>query len=212
MYGELPLIETTDGHQVPGYPVQILNPPKTAVLRLPTNDELMEYLRGQKSIYRDLGRRMGEGDDVPNPAADQKLFRAIRIDKDGPEFDDAEALRAIGLITRHRVTSCERDGQEYVVKLITPFGETVHTCRIPFERELQHYRANVIKARDLPHGMEERRFPPDVPAKLYDEVLVRTEGYLGGGNGSIPPHHKRAVITELVSSITALDPSLDPNF
>jgi len=37
MYGELPEIQTSTGETINGFPVQILRPAKTAVLRLPTN-------------------------------------------------------------------------------------------------------------------------------------------------------------------------------
>ena len=158
LYGELPEIQTSAGDAIHGFPVQILRPAKTAVLRLPTNQEMIDYLNQQKTLYRDLGRRKGQSESVPNPKSDLDLFNRIRIDK-GPEFDEAEAARAIGLLTRQRVTKCEREGEAYRIKLLTVFGETEHVINIPFEKELAVYRRNVFKAIDLPHGVEERRYP-----------------------------------------------------
>jgi hypothetical protein len=135
LYGELPEIQTSAGETINGFPVQILRPAKTAVLRLPTNPEMRGYLNQQKTLYRDLGRRKGQSEAVPNPKSDLDLFTRIRIDK-GPDFDEAEAARAIGLLTRQRVTKCEREGEAYRVTLLTVFGETVHVVNIPFEKDL----------------------------------------------------------------------------
>lgn len=212
MYGELPEVQLPDGSTVRGYQISIPAPPKSAVVRLPTSAELLTYLAAQRSLYKDLGRRMGEPQDVPTPKADQALFRAIRLDTpadESQEFDDAEALYAIGLITRHRIDGCERDGQSYIISLATMFGVTKHTVSIPFQKDIAEYRRHVYYSRDLPHGIEERRFPPEVPVKLYDAVKTSVEGYAPGTD--VPPHHKRAVVAELLASLASLDPSLDPN-
>ncbi len=212
MYGELPEIETSTGETVHGFPVQILRPAKTAVLRLPTNAEMSGYMSQQKTLYRDLGRRKGQSESVPNPKADLELFTRIRIDK-GPDFDEAEAARSIGLLTRQRVTKCEREGETYRVTLLTVFGETVHVVNIPFEKDLAIYRRNVFKAMDLPHGVEERRYPPEAADRLYDAVAVSISGYVESiKTAEVPPHHKSSVVLEVVSAVGDLDPELpDPN-
>ena len=82
MYGELPLIDSADGSkQIAGYPVKIIRPAKTAVVRLPTTEEMMTYMAAQRSLHRDLGRRKSEGQSVPNPESNLTLFKAIRLDK-----------------------------------------------------------------------------------------------------------------------------------
>jgi hypothetical protein len=226
VYGELPSLDLADGSGThPGFPVvlQSYDPPHTAVLRLPTNDELLEYLAAQKSLYRSVGRG-GKGEDVPNPKADLRLFTAIRLDKSGVEFDADEANYAINQITRHRVTACERSGNTYVIALQTMFGPTTHTVRIPYQKELAAYRRDVLDVRDKGRGVEERRFPPEVPCKLYDKVIVGVTGYAPNlidhstnpptglvETTTVPPHHKRSVVAELVSAYDALDPDLDPN-
>ncbi len=212
LYGELPEINTTAGEPVHGFPVQILRPEKTAVLRLPTNQEMRDYLSQQKTLYRDLGRRKGQSESVPNPKSDLDLFNRLRIDK-GPDFDEAEAAKAIGLLTRQRVTKCEREGETYRVTLLTAFGETVHIINIPFEKDIAIYRRNVFKAMGLPHGVEERRYPPEAAERLYDSAIVSVSGYVDTIKpADVPPHHKSAVDLELVSAIGDLDPDLpDPN-
>jgi hypothetical protein len=222
-YGLLPEIQTADDKTIRGFAVIIPNPLKTAILRLPTSIEYLTYLGAQKTIYRPLGRGKGQSEDLPTPAADQKLFRAIRLDR-GEEFDDAEALYAISLLNRHRAVSCDREGEAYRVVLQTLFGETEHLVTIPFQKEAMDYRRRCYISTDLPRGVEERKFPPQVPCDLYDKVIKEIRGYhIPDGTKPekatslpflatlVPPHHKRTVIAELMTAVAALDPSLDPN-
>ena len=216
MYGELPEIETVDGGKVRAFPCLITHPEKQCLLRLPTSAELMDYLGSQRSLMRDLGRGKSKYEEVPNPRADRKLFDALRLDKNGEEFDDAEALYAIGLITRIRVADCTRDGQQYIVSLYTLFGPTIHTVNGPWRKDMVEYSRTVDDPVTLPHGVEQHRFPPEVPCKLYDKILVSVTGYTDTGNGSVltnvvPPHHKRAVVNAVMEALSLLDPSLDPN-
>jgi len=233
MYGELECFPTKDGPEVPAFPVAIQNPRKAAALRLPTSEEIAAYTSSIRQVIRRIGRRQSEDQDVPNHEAERKLFDAIRLDKTGDEFDNAEVRYAINLILRHDVTDCQRDGEQFIVKISTVFGSTVHTCRMPTTREIQAYRENVIRSRELPHNVEERRFPPDVPVRLYDDIIVAVDGYapkfnvpIGTVNGNrqvlegaelkamlpnIPPHHKRSVAGEVSSALYDLDPQLDPS-
>jgi hypothetical protein len=209
MYGELPEVNDASGTPRRGYPIVIQNPQKTALVRLPTSPEILTYLSAQRSLYRDLGRRMGEGEDVPTPKADLALFSAIRVDKDGPEFDEAEAAYALELILRCSVTKCETVGSNYEVGLGTIFGPTRHIVSIPYRKDMAEYRRDMYKPRDLPHGLEERRFPPEVPVKLYDKIAQSSTGY--AADTEVPPHHKRAVVIEVVNALALLDPAIDPN-
>ena len=215
-YGELQTIETKDGQKVQGFPVQIPRPLKLAVLRLPSNDEMIEYLSKQRSIYRDLGNRKGESESVPNPQSDLDLFQKIRIDKPADEsqvFDAAEAAKALRLITMQKIESCVPEGDGYRITLNTRFGSTVHVIKIPLEKDMALYRQTVFKSRDLPHNQEERRFPPEAPIRLYDAAIESIDGYTSEFTAkNVPPHHKAAVVFELVSAVNALDPALDPNF
>lgn len=225
MYGELPVVETSTGDKVPALVVTIQNPSKFCLLRLPTSAEILTHASSLRSLYRDLGRRRGESQDIPNPEADRKLFESVRLDKSGAEFDEAEVGYALGILTRHRSDGYERDGENFRITLTTLWGKTVHLCRVPFQKEMAQYQRNVYKPRDLPHGVEERRFPPEVPCELYDAVVISINGYcepVAAGEGKevtdlarakalVPPHHKRSVAGELASALIDLDPSLDPN-
>jgi hypothetical protein len=231
MYGELPLIKTTQGGEIPAIPIVIQNPHKVAVLRLPTAEEITAYTGSIRQVIHRIGRRQSEDRDIPNAEAERKLFDSIRLDKTGDEFDESEARHAIEIVLRHNVIGCERDGDQYVVKVATLWGITAHTCRIPTTKELQTYREGVIKSRELPHNVEERRFPPEAPVRFYDAVILAVDGYapqfnvpVGTMNGNrhvlegaelkallpqIPPHHKRSVAGEVSSALYDLDPQLD---
>lgn len=233
MYGELDLIKTLQGGEIPAIPIVIQNPQKVAALRLPTSEEISAYTGSIRQLIRSIGRRQTEEQDVPNPEAERKLFEAMRLDKTGDEFDEAEMKHAIDIVLRSNIKNCERGGGEYVIQVATLWGVAIHTCRVPMTRELQDYRDHVIKPRTLPHNVEERRFPPDVPARFYDSIIVSVEGYapqfnvpVGTVNGqshpftgaelkaflpNIPPHHKRLVAGEVSSALYDLDPQIDPN-
>ena len=203
MYGDIP---------TEGITIRVPNPPKTAFLRLPTNQEMLERLDQQKSIRRTIGRRKSQTEFVPNLKADLDLFSKIRLDKDGAEFDEFEAGNAISKLTFCEVTDCQRAGDEYRVTLRTPFGETIHQVKIPTQRDITVYRRTVVSSTDLPHGQEELRYRIEPSVGLYDSVVSKVEGYAGSLKpAEVPPHHKSAVVVELVQAIDDLDPALDPN-
>src|ERR1039457_5339051 len=97
-YGDLPKIKTTDGSEIEGFPVHIHNPPKDAVLRLPSTDEMIAYLAVHVTRYRDIGRGNEIPEAVTNTRADLSLFTALRLDK-GVDFDAAEIEHALSLLT-----------------------------------------------------------------------------------------------------------------
>lgn len=224
MYGILPEIQTTSGETVRGWPCEILNPPKLCVLRLPTNSELAAYMSSQRTIVFDLGRNKSRSEDQPTPDATARLFNAIRLDKHGIDFDDAEMNKAIGLLCRHKLVSCERDGQNYIVKLATPFDDekdgvkvpTTHVVAIPFEKDAADYRRAVVVETSLPDNKTEQRFPIEAPVRLYDKILLDASGYFVGGTptvlaAEVPVNHKRTVVNAVMGALQQLEPSLDPN-
>ena len=203
MYGSIPAT---------GITVRVPNPPKTASLRLPTNDEMLQRLAQQKSIRRSLGRRKSQTEFVPNPKADVDLFNKIRIDKDGPEFDEFEAGNAISKLTYCEVTGCERAGELYEITLKTSFGDTVHHVKSPTLRDITLYRRSVVASIDLPHNQEELRYRTEPAIGFYKAVVVEIDGYAESiAPADVPPHHMAAVAVELSQAVDDLDPTLDPN-
>ncbi len=203
MYGDIPK---------EGITIRVPNPPKTALVRLPTSEEMLERLGQQKSIRRAIGRRKSQTEFVPNPKADLDLFNRIRLDQGGTEFDEFEAGNAISKLTFCEVTDCERVGEEYRITLNTPFGQTIHTVKIPMQRDITIYRRTVVSSTDLPHGQEELRYRIEPAVDLYNAVATGIEGYTEAWKpADVPAHHKSAVVVELVQAIDDLDPALDPN-
>jgi len=103
-------------------------------------------------------------------------------------------------------------GGGYRITLKTPFGATVHSVGIPTQRDITLYRRTVMSATDLPHGQEELRYRMEPAVALYDSVASKIERYAASFMpADVPPHHKSAVVVELVQAIDELDPALDPN-
>lgn len=212
MYAKLPQVTLLSGDLVNGVTIRVPNPPKTAILGLPSNEQLGERMDSQKSIRRSLGRRKSQTDYVPNTKGDLTLFDKIRLDKEGPEFDEFEASSAISRLLYVDVVSCDRVGDTYEVTLKTPFGEVKHTLSIPLQRDIQRYRRNVVTSVDLPHGQEELKSRSGPSCDLYAAVIVSIDGYTDDFTpASVPPHHKSAAVVELVQAVDDLDPVLDPN-
>lgn len=213
MYGDLNEIDQ-DGIKYRGVLARVPNPLKVAVLGLPTNEQMTTRLEAQKSLRRTLGRRKSQTEFQPNLKEDLKLFQAIRQDKDGDEWDEFEASHIINKLLYCEVTEGERDGDDlFNITLKTNFGETKHKLRIPTQKAIQMYRRSVASTIELPHNVEEVRYRVGPSVELYDGVVVEVSGYTDAFTPkTVPPHHKSAVVVELVQAIEDLDPTFDPNF
>jgi hypothetical protein len=211
LYGQLPTV-TIDGKELHGVTVKVANPPKSAVLALPTNEQMMARLNQNKLVRRTLGRGKTQTEFLPNRQADLDLFQKIRQDS-GLEFDEYEASNALGKLLRCDAIDCQPAGGEYRITLQTPFGAVVHAVRSATLKEITLYRSALAGWVDLPHAVEELRPRSEPGLALYDAVATGIEGYaLSFTPKDVPPHHKSAVVMELVNALDALDADLDPNF
>jgi hypothetical protein len=132
------------------------------------------------------------------------LFKKIRIDKDGPEFDDAEAGMVIARVERSQVTDIQREGVNYRVEMKVPGARVTHVLRMPTAKEMQdHERASttVVAAR---RSVETRAFLEPSGA-LYDKLHVSHEGYAG----AVPIVHKSAAVSEVIAQL-AIEGDDDP--
>lgn len=196
LYGEI--------HEIP---FRVLEPPKLAILRIPTAAEMLERLRNQKTVRRSLGRRRNQFDFVPNPAADLLLLEQITISRDGEPFDSAEAEHAIGVLSGADVTGSRYEGSLIHVEMEWKFfgpltGNTTHSLRLPTVKQVRTYRQNLLSVTDLAHNNSEIRFRIEAATVLYDAILDRAEGYAAGV--PVPPHHKSAVIAETIAILEEL--------
>lgn len=222
MYGQLDDVELAGGGKRPAFSVAIPHPRKLACLRLPTELEMNAYLGSRATRFISLGRQRTKREDIPNPAADRKLFDAVRFWSDPPDgdWDDAEVLKAITDLTAHRISDCQRDGETYIITLDTIWGQTVHTLSMPLQRDLLEWRRAAASVTDFPRGIRVLRYPPEPGNRFYDKCFISATGYYSAKpleptdpavKALVPPHHKDSIVGELVTAIGELDPSLDPN-
>jgi hypothetical protein len=169
---------------------------KQCEVRFPTDEEWCAWARAQRTIRHFLGRGKSQSEDVDLPKINAELFARIRIDKDGPEFDDAEAGMVIGRVERSQVT--------YRIEMKVPGARVTHVQRMPTAKEMQdHEKAStsVVAAR---RSVETRAFLEPSGA-LYDKLHVSHAGYAG----DVPIVHKSAAVSEVVAQL-AIEADDDP--
>jgi len=147
-------------------------------VRFPTDEEWCAWARAQRTVRHFLGRGKSHSEDVDLPKINAELFAKIRTDKDGPEFDDAEAGMVIGRIERCAVASVEREGINYRIEMKVPGARVVHVQRMPTAKEMQDHErgsTSVVAAR---RSVETRAFLEPSGA-LYDKLHISHDGYAG---------------------------------
>jgi hypothetical protein len=177
---------------------------KKCEVRFPTDDEWSGWARSQRTVRRFLGRGKSQSEDLDLPKVNAELFAKIRVDKDGPEFDDAEAGMVIGRIERCTVTAVDREGINYRIEMKVPGARVVHVLRMPTAKEMQdHERAStsVVAAR---RSIETRAFLEPSGA-LYDKLHISHDGYAG----AVPIVHKSAAVSEVIAQL-AIEADDDP--
>jgi hypothetical protein len=177
---------------------------KSCTVRYPTDEEWCAWARAQRTIRHFLGRGKSQSEDVDLPKINAELFKKIRIDKDGPEFDDAEAGMVVGRVERSQVTDIQREGVNYRIDMKVPGARVTHVLRMPTAKEMQdHERAStsVVAAR---RSVETRAFLEPSGA-LYDKLHVSHVGYAG----EVPIVHKSAAVSEVVAQL-AIEGDDDP--
>ena len=214
LYGEMP--EQKIGDEVlRGFTVRNPNPPKTAIIRLPTADEMIQRLDRQRSIRRSAGPRKMVTEVVPNPKGDLELFNKLRVDlpvAEENEFDEAEARNILQKFLYCETVACEREGDQFRIDLLTPFDKepTRHFMKIPMQADLMQYRRGILTAIDLPFGQEELRYHSQCAVDLYDQCGSKFDGYACDGD-PVPPHHKFSVAAALAAAVDDLDQVIIPN-
>jgi hypothetical protein len=175
---------------------------KRCEVRFPTDEDWCFWARAQRTIRHFRGKSQSE--DVDLPKINGELFRKIRIDKDGPEFDDAEAGIVIGRVERCQVADIQREGVNYRIEMKVPGARVTHVLRMPTAKEMQdHEKAStsVVAAR---RSVETRAFLEPSGA-LYDKLHVSHEGYAG----DVPIVHKSAAVSEVIAQL-AIEADDDP--
>ena len=112
---------------------------KRCEVRFPTDEEWCYWARAQRTIRHFLGRGKSQSVDVDLPKVNAELFKKIRTDKDGPEFDDAEAGMVIGRVERCQVADIQREGVNYRIEMKVPGAKVTHVLRMPTAKEMQEH-------------------------------------------------------------------------
>ncbi len=181
---------------------------KRCVLRYPTDGEWCDASRKRRFVEQSLGRNKSQSRPVGFEEAAAEVFEKVRLDREGPPFDVAEAAAAIMKLEVVDVVDCEREGDEYRItlrcfagqqehegKLVDVFQRVVHRLRIPLQADmLAHARAaipppvswhrqRIFKAYLAPSG------------ELWDKIGRAEAGYAEGS--AVPITHKDAAVQEL---------------
>jgi hypothetical protein len=151
-----------------------------------------------------LGRGKSQSEDVDLPKINAELFAKIRTDKDGPEFDDAEAGMVIGRIERCAVANVEREGINYRIEMKVPGARVVHVLRMPTAKEMQDHERSSTSVVAARRSVETRAFLEPSGA-LYDKLHISHDGYAG----AVPIVHKSAAVSEVIAQL-AIEADEDP--
>jgi hypothetical protein len=176
---------------------------KRCEVRFPSDAEWCAWARAQRTIRHFLGRGKSQSEDVDLSKVNAELFTKIRQDKDGPDFDEAEAGMVIGRIERCSVTSIEREGVNYRIAMKVPGARVEHVLRMPTAKEMQdHERAStsVVAARRY----IETRALLEPSGQLYDKLHIEHDGYAA----AVPIVHKSAAVSEVIAQL-AIDAEED---
>jgi hypothetical protein len=190
---------------VDGFTVKVLGAdgPKPCRIRYPKDQEWCQRIHRVRVIRTNVGRDLYESD-VPQAkqdAANLELLNLIRLDKDGPVFDAAEAADVIDRIDRSRIVSTEREGQQFIITFEVAKETTVHRMRIPAPRDLRTFEESRMHISSGKRHTEIRS-SLEPAGDLYNKCLVSVEGYAA----EVPITHKFAVVNELADQVaTATD-------
>lgn len=175
-----------------------------ASLRYPSDDDWESRARRHPAKKKIGERGSTKFLDTDTSEFDGELVRKLLIEG-SPTIDDPYlAAKVINALDRSMVESIEPEGSNYRMTMVV-YGvdknqddgkaRTVHIMKAPTERQISRYNMKGVSS-----GSERRDRTIttvqvlDVGAKLYDELMVSTEGYAG----AIPLNHKNAIIWELV--------------
>ena len=187
---------------------------KQCVVRFPTDEEWCERTRGQRAIRRQLGRGRAEYDTSNTEAADAALFLKIRVDEDGPEFDEAEGSYVVGRLERCQVLDVERIGDRFRIAMQVAGGEVAHVLKIPAKRAAIEYGRASVRAIESRRS-QEIRLALEPSAELWAKVYVDAEGYHPASGeeiaAAVPIVHKDVAVVELLAAVEAAQDEDDPD-
>lgn len=183
---------------------------KSCIIRFPTDKEWCKRQHQLVSVSKTVG---GDGTRIDRPGdedANLELFKAIRIDQDGPEFDEAEASLVITRIERCIVQDSVRKGAQYTVTMKTYFGAPIivtHTLKIPTQKQLMDFGKAAVDIIGRKQAVE-TRVALEPSADLWRGLVISATGYktdqpdgLPALTTDIPILHKDAAINKVLAAM-----------
>ena len=196
----------------PTFPLRLKREGKICTVRFPTDEETSERQRQVRTIIHKLGPDSTVTKTEGVEEADADLLAKIREDKDGDEFEAAEASLVVDRLTRADPDEATREGGAYAIPIKVMYGTpTVHRLRIPKESEIRAYRRTAYTFVDKRHGKQQLKMFSMAVGDFYDKLTKeqdKAEGY--GPDTPIPLCHKIAAVTELVQIMDAAGEEEDP--
>lgn len=172
---------------------------KSCALRFPSDAQLCDRARRQKTVQHFLGRGKMKTTDVSTAAVDAQLLEELRVEKGGPAFTPAEASAFLERLDLAAVTAASWEGEVRRIEMKVPGAHTVHWLRMPMQDQIQEHGRSTLEPVYAKRSAE-IRVALEPSGKLYDQVRVKVEGYAG----EVPINHKVAAVTELLNALSAL--------
>lgn len=170
---------------------------RRAIVRYPTDDEWCQRVKAQRILRHDIGRGRSTSEVTPLLQHDDALFRVLlNGSKPEADFDDYEASLVIDTLAKAEVAESASLSDAQLRVTLAVFGkvETVHLLRSPRRKEVVDYGRAAVKVTHLQRGAE-TKLMLEPSGRLYDELIISTEGY--ESTSLIPIVHKDAVIVEV---------------
>lgn len=183
---------------------------KRCSVRYPSDKEWCQRAHQSVTVRKTVAD--GTRSDIPGiHRLNKELFDSIREDKNGPEFDEAEASMIIGKLEKCVVQEVKRQGVQYEITMKAFDGSIViHTLRIPTQKQLMDFGRSAIDVVGRKQAVETRVALE--PAKdLWNKVVVSHDGYFGKREDEgIPIPHMQIAVDELWSAINSDFEDTDP--
>lgn len=178
---------------------------KSCKVMFPTDAQWCERARKQRVVRHFLGRGKSKTDyDRGADEVNLELFTRIRQD-DGAPLTAAEATLVLGKLEKGRIEDVERAGDQFVVRLRTGIGDTVHTVSMPTAEDMLAHERRSTQAIDGRRNQEIRGYL-EPTGELYDRIVKKADGYAG----AVPIVHKVFVVEEVLALMGAQDDELVP--
>lgn len=182
---------------------------KRCEVRYPTDEEWSKLTRDSVTVRRSLGRDASR-QDPRKLDGDMELFEKIRVDKDGPSFDEAEAALVLLRLNRTDITEVRQLGNIYRMKMTVLGGvETLHVIKMPTQQQTRDFNNSAMHTTSR-RNLSETRTALEPGAQMYDKLIQTVEGYAEGGSSKIPINHKDTIATELANQVVAFLDEPDP--